>query len=286
MRQRAAQAAAARPILLTGAVISPVNIVAVVQDLAYPPRVLVTVTGLVAAGAASLTVYRVVGGVRTALRGADGVTLTGADGFVVVDAEQPFGVPVTYLAEVTPTFGGDIDVPTAASITITSVTKAVLSDAITGQAADVVVTAWAERRRSRAGTAFDVGGRAVVVSGPRSTARSAIELLTEYDSSRENLSDLLDSATGGVLQLRQPGGYSMDDAYIVVLSDVETRWSQDGTDQRRTWTLDVVEVEAWPTIFEARGYVLQDVADAYPGTLADLATAYPTLLSLAQADLG
>jgi hypothetical protein len=70
--------------------------------------------------------------------------------------------------------------------------------------------------------------------------------MTQYDSSRENLLDLLSGATSGIVQLRSPYGYSVDDAYLAVSTITERRFSQDGTDQRRLWSLDVIEVEAWP----------------------------------------
>jgi hypothetical protein len=65
------------------------------QDV-YPPRVLVTVTGLTIGD--FVTVYRVVAGERTAVRqgAAEAVDVA----FLVLDAELPFGTPVRYVAVV------------------------------------------------------------------------------------------------------------------------------------------------------------------------------------------
>lgn len=213
-----------------------------------------------------VTVYRSVAGVRTAVRGAGEVTATDV-AILALDAELPFGVPITWVASV-----NDADAATAGPTTYTLTGgKVALSDAITGQSAEVVITAWPGKDRARAATTFVVGGRTVVVSGDRGMATSQVSVLTETDSARENLHALLSDATGGVLQLRQAGPYGGVDCYIAVLSDNESRWSQDGTDARRVWTLTVAEVEAWAPELPTLGFTFDDVDAAYAGlTFADL----------------
>jgi hypothetical protein len=269
-------AAISRALVLT---LATVGITAVTQDV-WPVRVQVTVTGLIAGDL--VTIDRVQGSTRTAVRGADAITATDPS-LVVVDAELPFGVAVSY--EVT--IDGVVTASTApATYTLTG-GKVALSDAITGQAAEVAITAWPSRRRVRAATRFDPGGRPVVVAGPLGGAEGQIEVLTMTDVSRDALIDLIAAATSGVLQLRQPGGYGGVDCYIAVLDVTENRVSQDGSDQRRKITLSVVEVDPWPAGFAARGWTLADLAAAYTGlTLADLAGDYSTLLAVAQADWG
>lgn len=261
----------------------PAALAVVVQDV-YPPRAQVVATGLLSMGSTWATLYREVGGVRRPVRNATAVALNGQDSLVRVDAELPFGMPVRYVLVVDSTVGttelrGDlITVPLPGG-------KVVLSDAISGDSAEVIVTAWPDKTRSRNSSVFQVGGRNIVVAGQRGGFSSSVELYTETTTAAESLSDLLDGATAGVVQLRQPGGYDRTDCYISVLADTESRWSADGSDQRRLWSLDVVEVGPWADSLVAAEYTLQNVADAYTvGTLADLAANFPTLLDLAMGD--
>lgn len=249
-----------------------------VQDV-YPPRVLLSVTGLTIGDDVEL--FRSVAGERTPVRGG---AVTATDTSVVrTDAELPFGVPVTYVARV-----NDSTEYTAGPTTYTLPGgKVALSDAISGEAAEVVITAWPEKATERVASSFVVGGRNVVVSGPRGMWTADIEILTETTSARENMARLFDAATSGTVQVRQAGGYDGVDCYVAVLTDSERRFSQDGSDQRRLWTLKVSEVEGWSSDLEARGYTLADIETAYYAlTLDAIDNDHATLLALAQADLG
>jgi hypothetical protein len=246
------------------------------QDV-YPPRVLLTVTGVGIDDTVAL--YRQVGGVRTLVRAAETEAATDTS-FVRVDAELPFGVPVSYVAVV-----GDDEYTTSAVTYTLPGGLVVLSDAITGAAAEVRIMAWPERPYTRRSSTFKVGGRNVVVSGDLGMFEGTLELFTETTSAAENLAALIAGATQGIVQVRQPGGYDRVDCYIAVTGLNERRFSQDGTDSRRDWTLDVVEVEGWAPALEATGYTLQDIADAYDGlTLNDLAGDYSSLLAIAQGE--
>lgn len=253
-----------------------VAITADVQD-AWPPRVLVSVTGVTIGD--EVNIYRVVAGEASPVRGA--LFVQAEDTSVLrVDAELPFGVPVRYRAEV----DGDDYETDPATYTLPG-GKVAVTDAINGTAAEVVVLSWPEKVRERDSTVFNVAGRNVVVSGPGAQFTSTIELFTETTSAGDNLRAVLAAATAGIVQVRQPGGYDGVDAYLAVLSVRERRWSQDGTDQRRIHALDVAEVDGWAPVLEARGFTLQDVADAYDGlTLDDLADDFASLLALAQGD--
>lgn len=247
----------------------------------YPPRNIVSATGLIPGD--FITVERRVGGEYTTLRGADQAE-TGDYSFLITDAEFPFGIPVSYRATVESLYVGASLASDNATYELTG-GKVALSDAITGNAAEVVITAWPTRTRSRQTSSFIVNGRTVVVAGPLGTGASEIEFFTETDSARDNFLELMETATAGVIQIRQSGPYSGVDCYVAVQSVTEDRWSQDGTDQRRLWTLSVVEVDPWSDAYETLGTTLQDVADAYFGlTLADLAGDYGSLLDLAQGD--
>lgn len=246
------------------------------QDV-YPPRVLISVTGVTIGD--SVELYRSVGGVRTAVRA--GSTASADDtSFLRTDAELPFGVPVTYVAIVE---GVEY---TAGPVTYELPGgKVVLSDAITGTAAEVTIMAWPEKQYARQSSRFRVGGRNVVVAGDLGMFEGLIELYVAVTSSRDNVMDLVANATEGVIQIRQLGGYDGIDCHVAVTAVTERRWSQDGSDQARRITLDAVEVEPWAPALEARGFTLQDIADAYEGqTLQDIAGDYPTLLDLAQGD--
>ena len=253
-----------------------VAITAAEQDV-YPPRVLVSVTGLTAGD--DVAVYRVVASARTAVRAGTTTDAPGA-AWLTVDAEIPFGVPVSYLAVVN---GAEL---TTAPVTYTLPGgKVVVSDAVTGQAVEVVIGTWPDKDHGRPATAFVVGGRNVVVSGSLAGFTGQIEFLLQTVSSMENLLQVLRSATQGVVQIRQPGGYADVDCYVSVLGVRRRRYSQDGSDEKRLVVVDVVEVEPWAPTLQARGFTYGDLQDAYTGgDYADLAGDFATYLDLAQAE--
>lgn len=256
----------------------PVVITATEQDV-YPPRVLLSVTGLTIGD--GVRVYREVTGERTLVRGADEVVTDTA--LVRVDGELPFGIPIRYVAVV----NDAVEYSTGATVSyVLPGGKVVLSDAITGAAAELQIGAWGDKTYSRSSTRFKVGGRNVVVSNDWGQYESTLEVVVETTSSRDNLVALLETATDGIILVRQFGGYDGVDAYLAVDGAAERRFSQDGTDERRIWVLQVAETEPWSEALEARGYTLQDIADFYgvSGTLQDIADDFTTLLSIAQGD--
>lgn len=244
-----------------------------VQDV-YPPRVVV-LTSL--AAASSVQLYRVVGGVRTLVRGATSAADAGPN-FVRVDAELPFGVPVSYMAVI-----DGIDSPNTTPVTYSLPGgKVALSDAVSGLSAEATILAWPDRSYQPPSSTFKVGGRNVVVSGELGMFEGTIELYTETTSTRDNLWNLLRNTTQGIIQMRQPGGYDGVDSYLVVVDAKEQRWSQDGSDQRRRHVLQVVETSSWASALEAAGFTLQDIADTYSGqTLQDFSDDFATLLQVA-----
>lgn len=244
----------------------------------WPPRKLLTVTGL--PGGSYVTVNRIVGGQRTPVRDLNNV-LVAATTTVAVDAELPFGLPVTYelidAGAVT-----DTDGPYTATLTGGNVA---LSDAITAVAAEVVIFAHDDLVSDAEATVFQVDGANYVVSDRLGQPVATWEFYTETTTAHDDLMTLLGTCTTGVFQMRQPGGYAGVDGYYAPLSVATRRFSQDGSDQRRITAVRMAETSAWHVLMLARGYTLQDVADAYAGlTLADLAADYATLLLLAQGD--
>lgn len=254
-----------------------VAITAVEQD-DYPPRVLVSVTDLTLGDAVIL--YRSVSGERTEVRAGFAPAVEDT-AFLRIDAELPFGVPVTYVAVV-----NGVDTYTTGPVTyVLPGGKVAISDAILGLAAEVVILAWPEKSRSRRSTTFAVAGRNIVVSGPLGQFESDIELLVETSSALDNLMEVLAQSTASIVQVRQPGGYDGVDSYLAVTEASERRFSQDGSDQRRVVAIRAAETEPWAPVLEARGYTLGDIADVYDGlTLQDLADDFATLLDIAQGD--
>jgi len=227
----------------------------VVQDT-YPDRLLLTVQGLVDGNTFSIT-RRVAGStVRVPVRGADNLPMT-SDAAVFVDAEEPFGVELTY----TLTIDG-IDAESELVTVTLAGGKVALSDAIAGNAAEVVILAWPDKSYEVPGSVFKVPGRNIVVSGQAGGWEGGLELVTETNDARANVIDLIGSATSGILQIRQAG-----------------------SDPRRVLALDVVEVEPWAPGLASSTFTWADVAAAYTGeTWADLAADYGSWLEVAQGD--
>lgn len=256
----------------------PAAAITVTEQDVYPPRLLVTVSGLTVGD--DVSVYRVVAGVRTLLRAGSAADVTDPS-FVVLDAELPFGIPVAYVAVV-----GGAEYATAATSYVLTGGKVAVSDAVGGTAAEVVILSWPERTRDGAASVFNVAGRNVVVGQGIGQATGAAELVAETTSAVDNLTAVLDAATSGIVQVRQPGGYDGVDAYVAVTGYAVRRWSQDGSDQRRVFALQIAEVDGWSPLLEARAFTYQDLADVYAGlTYATLNSDYGSYLALAQADL-
>ena len=256
--------------------------VAALPQTVFPPRNLVSATGLLADDIVTASLYRQIGSSLTPVRAASSVDVTGQDAFLRIDAEQPYGVAHEYLAVLTDVNGLQWQVY---SSTLTStVTADVISDAIRGVGAHVTITSWPDKKREREAATFNVGGRLVVVSKPRSGATATVLVRTDTTEAGDALQDVLDEATEGVIQIRKQTTMEGVDGYLVPLSDSEDRnWY----DPVRRWALDVVETEEWPTVLEARGFTLQTLADNYT-SLQDLANDFTpgTLLDIALHDFG
>lgn len=253
----------------------------------WPPRVALAVTGLTATN--YVTVYRVVGGVRYALRGATGITVSGTT-LAAVDAELPFGLPVTWTVRVN---GSDVASTTPTTYALDG-GKVALTDAVTGLAAEVGIGAWPSRTRSRRGSTFaltESSGRGynLAVAGAVGQFSAQLELVTTTDAAATALETLLVNATSGVVQLRVPDAsvYTRADCYLYVAQFEETRFNQNGSDPQRKWVIDALETDGWAPGLEAQNWTYDDLADAYTGsTYATLAGDFATYLDLAVADVG
>lgn len=245
----------------------------------YPPRILVSVTGLSTND--DVSIYRVVGGQRALVRAGTGQAVVDPS-FLRVDGELPFGIPVSYVAVV----NDSAEYTTGAVSYTLPGGNVAISDAITGEAAEAVILAWEEKAYDTRATVFAVGGRNVVVSGGLGMFTATIELYFEAYSGGQQLFSLIGSATEGIMQIRVPDQkYNGVDCYVAVLAARERRYSQDGSDDRRTWVLDVAQVEPWSAEQEASGFTWQNLADFYgTGTWSNVASDFATWLALGQGD--
>jgi hypothetical protein len=254
--------------------------VAASPQTAFPPRNLVSATGLTGDDIVTATLYRQVGTDLTAVRAASGVDVTGQSSFLRVDAEQPFGISLNYAAILTDVNGAQW---TVYSGPITStVASDVISDAVRGVGAAVKIESPLEKKRDRDATTFNVGGRLIVVGRPRSAPTATITVRTETDEDGDALNEVLDGATEGVILVRAQTSLVRLDGTYALLSDNEApNWYN----EFRWFSLDVAKADDWPDTMEAAGFDLQDIANNY-STLADLAADFATLLAIALFDFG
>ncbi|QTD96963.1 hypothetical protein [Streptomyces cyanogenus] len=247
----------------------------------FPPRNLVSATGLTGDDIVTATLYRQVGTDLTAVRAASNVDVTGQASLLRVDAEQPFGVSLTYAAVLTDVNGAQWTIYSS-SLTST-VTSDVISDAIRGVGAAVKVESPLGWKRDRDSSSFNINGRIVVVGRPRSAPSATITVRTETDEAGDALNEILDHATEGTILLRRQTSLPrLDGTYALIDDSEDPNWY----DTYRWFQLNLVKSDDWPDVMEAAGFTLQDIANNF-STLQDIANAFPgTLLSLAQHDFG
>jgi hypothetical protein len=253
---------------------------AVAQSV-FPPRNLVSATGLTGDDITTVTLYRQAGTDLTAVRAASGITVTGQSSFLRVDAEQPFGISLNYAAVLTDVNGAQW---TVFSGPITStVSSDVISDAIRGVGAAVRTESPLGWKRDRDATQFNVNGRVVVVGKPRSARSGTITVRTETDEDGDALNSVLDNATEGTILIRKQTSISRLDGTYALLDDSEDpNWY----DEFRWFALNVVKGDDWPDAMEAAGFTLQDIANNF-SILSDIAAFFPgTLLDIALFDFG
>lgn len=254
-----------------------VAVTATTQDV-WPPRIQVTASGLTLG--ADVELYREVAGQRTLLRAGTDPAVTDTS-VIRVDAEAPFGAPITYVAVV-----NGIEYASAPTTVSLPGGRVALSDAITGLAAEVTIVSWSAKAYAVQSTTFQVGGRNVVVMGaPSSGATSTMDVLVEDGDAADDLRALLAGATEGIVQVRQPGGYTDVDCYVAVTGRTEGRLTQRAASPRRVFSLTLVEVEPWAQVLEARGFTYADVETATTGlTYAQVQAQYATYLAAMLAD--
>ncbi|MGZ0231108.1 hypothetical protein [Streptomyces sp. CPS1] len=249
----------------------------------FPPRNLVSATGLAGDDIVTATLYRQDGTGLTPVRAASGIDVTGQSSLLRVDAEQPFGVSITYTAALTDLYGQQW---TISSGPITStVPSDVISDAIRGVGAAIHIEDWADKKRTRDATVFNINGRLVVVGKARSAAQATITVSTDTNDDGDALQAVLAAATEGTILIRARTSITGVDGWLALLSDDERRnWQT----EYREWDLETAEADPWPDTLEAAGFTLQDIADNFT-TLQDIADFFGpggTLLDIAMYDFG
>jgi hypothetical protein len=140
-----------------------------------------------------------------------------------------------------------------------------------------------EWKRDRDATQFNVNGRIIVVGKPRSSRSGTLTVRTETDDDGDAMNELLDNATEGVVLVRKQTSLPRLDGTYALLDDTE---SPNWYDEYRWFALNAVRADDWPDVMEAAGFDLQDIADNFT-TLQDIANAFPgTLLDIALYDFG
>lgn len=247
----------------------------------FPPRNLVAATGLTGDDIVTATLYRQIGTDLVAVRAASGVDVTGQASLLRIDAEQPFGVSMNYAAVLTDVNGRQWTVYSG-PITCT-VNSDVISDAIRGVGAAVKFESPLEWKRDRDTTQFNVNGRIVVVGRPRSARSGTLTVRTETDGAGDDLNDVLDNATEGVLLVRKQVSVSRLDGTYALLDDTE---SPNWYDEFRWFQLNIVKSDDWPDAMEAAGFTLQDIANNF-SILSDISAFFTgSLLDIALFDFG
>ncbi|MEU4168857.1 hypothetical protein AB0F46_18515 [Streptomyces sp. NPDC026665] len=255
--------------------------IAVSAQSVFPPRNLVSATGLTGDDIVTISLLRLAGGDLEPVRAATSVDVTGQASFLRVDAEQPFGIALTYSAVLTDVNGNQWTV-TASPITST-VTSDVISDAIRGVGAAVKFESPLDWKRDRDATTFNVNGRLIVVGKPRSARSGTLVVRVESDDDGDALNEMLDAATEGTILVRKQVSLPRLDGTYAFTDDTE---SPTWFDEYRWFSLTVAKVDDWPDVMEAAGFTLADIAANF-STLADIAAFFTTnLLAIAQYDFG
>jgi hypothetical protein len=179
----------------------------------FPPRNLVSATGLTGDDIVTITLLPAGGTDLTAVRAAaSGIDVTGQASFLRVDAEQPFGISLTTRPS-SPTSTA----PSGRSPRSPSRRRSlsdVISDAIRGVGAAVKI----ESPLAGSGTATPASststGGSSSSANPAHPAPARITVRTETDSDGDTLNELLDEATEGTILVRKQTSLSrLDGTY-------------------------------------------------------------------------
>lgn len=236
---------------------------------------------------ARMSLMREVDGVRTPVRGAQGIT--SASDLVVNDNEAPFGKSVTYVYVKTyvdgtssETYSDPIELTTALPW---------ISHPITGVGVSATITEWSELAYAARQTVIPVAGRSrpIAISDKRLAPTSELTMLTKSRSDLLAMRSLL--SLGDVLLVR-PVCDAVEGDYLSIGDVVEQRVKPTGegagNDWRRLVSMNVQAVDIPDTAIPAIGDTLADLAAYVPTTLEALSAAFgagATLLTIAETNL-
>ncbi|MCW7941698.1 hypothetical protein AAW14_06565 [Streptomyces hygroscopicus] len=232
-----------------------------------------------------LTLYRIVAGRQTIVRGStgylDSTALTSTQ-LTVEDYEAPLGQDVSYRAELYTSTGtlGSRREDGPVQLTVDDPSLVWIKDPVQPER-NVQLRAseppdWA---RPIEQSVLRVRGRRnpVVLSDVRGGLTGTLKIWTLTDAEREAMHFALD--TGDTLLLQFAAGYGLDDTYVAVGEATESRVSWGG-EPRRLWQLPLTQVDA-PTggTSGTAGWTVQDLAATW-ATVLDVVHTYATVLDL------
>lgn len=241
-------------------------------------------------GRGPFSVWRVQDNVRTLVRGTDGLVPPAYDGspFTVWDTEPPLNVALDYAI-----VDADGSVMVRASTWLGFVTVAadrpVISDPVTGAAAEVTVMSMGDSEIANQGKRLEVAGRRspVWVTGTEQLPSRTIDLLTMTAAEDARLSALLDNGRPLLLRL-SCADLPWPVMWFVIESRSWAKFSRSRQSQVLRHRLNVTEVDQpWPDEL-AVGQTLGDL-HAYAmrrgGTLSVIAEDFGMLWDIDIADL-
>lgn len=201
------------------------------------------------AGAGPFSVWREAGGVRTLVRGAEGLP---AESMIVWDTEPPLNVSLEYIVTFTAADGTPVTVRHTVSTPDPRITVAadrpVISDVVSGQTATVTVLSMGDSEISNQGKQLEVAGRRspVWVSGTELLPARTIDLLTMTKLEDERLTKLLATGRPLLLRLSCPD-LPWQNVWFVVRSRSWAKFSRNRTSPVLRHRLNVTEVDQpWP----------------------------------------
>lgn len=234
-----------------------------------------------------LTLYRVVGGSQSVVRGPSGPiqgqALTSAE-LAIEDYEAPLGVPVVYRMETyDPTTGALTGRGTSEPVTLNvpDPSDCWLKDPLQPQRNVLLSAAVApDWSRPIEQTEYRIRGRrnSVILYDVRGGLTGTLQVWTLTDDERKALHFLLD--TGNVLLFQFAPGLGLEDFYAAVGEAGEPRFIPYGGEPRRQWTLPLTEQDApLGGVGGTAGWTVQDVASTW-ATVAAVSATYATVLDL------
>lgn len=187
-----------------------------------------------------VTVYRIVGATRTAIRAATDVAVAGALSASVQDFEAPLAVSVTYVLNAD---GVDVATSNAVTLTATDSTFWIKHPSIASYNLQVqVVSVDSVIRSARVLNTVNVLGRStpIVITDVRQARKGSMVIHTDDAAGQTAVLNLFDN--GEALFFQAPPTFGFPDMYFVA-GDLEEVWEGGtGTDYTHTWHFPFTEV--------------------------------------------